>query len=412
MRKSVKPSAVSGNLRAPASKSVAQRAIAVAAIAQGQSVVHYPGSSDDVVSAIRVCRALGADIEQQPDKLIINGGISEPSQNLDCGEAGLGIRMFSPIAATLSKPVTLTGRGTLTQRPMSIIEQAVKAMGADCKTNNGYLPVTVTGPIKGGVAKVDGSLSSQVLTGMLIAAPKAKSDLTIDVNNLQSKPYIELTIEVMKAFGVDVENEDYQCFRVKSGVEYKPAELSVEGDWSGAAFLLVAGAIASKIRVENISTSSKQADRAIMDALEKAGANITSGDNFVEISKNDLKCFNFDATDCPDLFPPLVALAAYCEGITRIKGVSRLRVKESDRAATLQKEFAKLKVDIKIDGEEMVIKGGRPNGGIVESHGDHRIAMAGGVAALCAKGPVEINGADAVTKSYPGFFEDLEMIRG
>ncbi len=412
MRKSVKPSAVSGKLRAPASKSVAQRAIAVAAITKGQSVVHYHGSSDDVVSAIRVCRTLGADIEQQPDKLIINGGISQPLQKLDCGEAGLGIRMFSPIAATLSRPVTLTGRGTLTQRPMNIIEQSVKAMGADCKTNNGYLPVTVTGPIMGGTANVDGSISSQVLTGMLIATPKAKSDLTIEVHNLQSKPYINLTIEVMKAFGVEVENDNYHRFSVMPGSEYKPAELIVEGDWSGAAFLLAAGAIAGKVRVDNILLSSKQADRAIMDALDMAGASILTGDNFVEISKSELKCFNFDATDCPDLFPPLVALATYCEGITRIKGISRLIGKESDRAATLQKEFAKLNVDIKTEGEEMIIKGGRPDGGLVESHGDHRIAMACAVAGLRAKGVVEIDGAEAVAKSYPEFFDDIEKIMG
>ncbi len=411
MKRLLKPSVVNGIAEAPPSKSVAQRVIAVASLARGHSEVLYPGTSDDVKATIRVCKALGTQIHQLPGRLVIDGGISAPYQPLDCGESGLGIRMFSSIAATLDKPVILTGRGTLTKRPMYIVERSVMAIGAKCKTNNGYIPITVTGPAKGGVAKVDGSLSSQVLTGMLIAAPKAKSDITLRVSNLKSKPYIDLTIDVMKTFGVEVENIDYKIFSIKSGTEYMPANYIVEGDWSGAAFLLVAGAIAGKVRVDNISLSSKQADKAVLHALDMAGATISTNENSVEVAKNKLKCFNFDATNCPDLFPPLVALASYCKGETRIKGVSRLRTKESDRAEALCQEFAKLNINIKIAGEDMIIKGGKLHGGIVESHDDHRIVMACGVAALQAKGVVEINGAEAVAKSYPEFFKDLEMIK-
>jgi 3-phosphoshikimate 1-carboxyvinyltransferase len=354
---------------------------------------------------------LGVKIAEFDDKIIVDGGIKNPLEPLNCGESGLSIRMFSSIAATLNKPITLTGTGSLTKRPMSIVEESVKAMGASCTTKNGFVPITVTGPIIGGKAKVDGSLSSQVLTGMLIAAPRAQNDLTIEVENLQSKPYIDLTIDTMRAFGVEVENNDYQSFRVKSKQIYKPASFTVEGDWSGAAFLLVAGAIAGKARVENLNPMSKQADRAILNALFGVDAKVSIYENSIEVSKNQLNAFHFDATHCPDLFPPLVALAAHCEGESRILGVSRLRVKESDRAATLQQEFAKLGVEVKINGELMQIFGGKVMGGKVQSHGDHRIAMACAVAALAAEGEVEIDGAEAVGKSYPEFFEDLERLK-
>jgi 3-phosphoshikimate 1-carboxyvinyltransferase len=407
MKKLVKPSPVNGSLIAPASKSIAQRAIALASMAKGRSEVIFPGSSDDVVAAIGVCRDLGADIQELGDRLIITGGISQPEKLLNCGESGLGIRMFSCIAATLDQPVSLNGHSTLAKRPMGIVEQSIKSLGADCKTQNGFVPITVKGPIKGGIAKVDGSLSSQVLTGMLMAAPLAKTDTAILVDNLQSKPYIDLTIDTMKAFGIEVDNVNYKEFRIKGNQLYLPANFTVEGDWSGAAFMLVAGAIAGKVRIENLLPMSKQADRAIIQVLMWAGAKISIQENFIETSKHELNAFHFDATQCPDLFPPLVALAAHCEGESRILGVSRLRVKESDRAATLQQEFAKLGVKISIEGELMKIYGGKVKGAVVQSHGDHRIAMACAVAALAADGDVEIEGAECVGKSYPEFFEDL-----
>lgn len=413
MKKFVKPSGISGGIAAPASKSVAQRAIALASMAKGRSEVIFPGSSDDVHAAIGVCRDLGADIQELPDRLIITGGISQPNHPLNCGESGLGIRMFSCIAATLQQPATLIGGGTLAKRPMGIVEQSIKAMGAECKTQNGFIPITVKGPIKGGVAKVDGSLSSQVLTGMLMAAPLAKADTAILVDNLQSKPYIDITIDTMKAFGVEVDNVDYKEFRIKGNQTYSPSTFNVEGDWSSAAFMLVAGAIAGKVRVDNLLPMSKQADRAIIQALMWAGAKISIQENFIEVSKHELNAFHFDATHCPDLFPPLVTLAAHCDGESRILGVSRLRVKESDRAATLQQEFAKMGVNISIEGELMKIFGGKVKGALVQSHGDHRIAMACAVAALAADSEVEIENAECVGKSYPEFFENLNyLIKG
>jgi 3-phosphoshikimate 1-carboxyvinyltransferase len=214
----------------------------------------------------------------------------------------------------------------------------------------------------------------------------------------------------MKAFGVEVENDHYFIFRVKSGSAYLPIKYTVEGDWSGAAFFLVAGAIAGNVRVENLNPKSKQADRAILEVLFHVGAKVSVFDNAIEVQKHELNAFHFDATNFPDLFPPLVALAAHCNGESRILGVSRLRVKESDRAVTLQQEFEKLGVEIKIEGELMRITGGEVKGGKVNSHGDHRIAMSCAIASLTGEGDVEIENAEVVDKSYPEFFEDLNAL--
>jgi 3-phosphoshikimate 1-carboxyvinyltransferase len=410
MKKLVRPSAANGAIVAPASKSIAQRAIAIASLAKGESEIFFSGTSDDIKAAIGVCRQLGAEISEFPEKLVVKGGIRVPKEPLNCGESGLGIRMFSSIAATLNEPIVLTGIGSLAKRPMAIVEQSVCAMGANCQTTDGHLPILVTGPIRGGECHIDGSLSSQVLTGMLIAAPFAQNDLVIEVGNLQSKPYVDLTIETMKAFGVDVECDNYFTFTVKSSSPYLPITFTVEGDWSGAAFMLVAGAIAGRVRVENLKPMSKQADRAVLDALYHAGAKISIFDSAIEVSKHELLPFHFDATHCPDLFPPLVALAAHCNGESRILGASRLRVKESDRAISLQQEFSQLGVEIAVEGDLMRINGGAVQGGSVHSHGDHRIAMACAIASIAGIGEVEIEGAECVRKSYPGFFEDLSSI--
>lgn len=410
MQEIVFPSPVQGQLQAPASKSVAQRAIAAAALAKGQSRILYPGDCEDVQAAVEVCRKLGAEIRDIPQGLDILGGIRWPHSPLDCGEAGLGIRMFSAIAASFDWEVVLTGRGSLTQRPMGMIESSLQALGVECRTHGGYVPVRVKGPIAGGTARIDGSLSSQVLTGILMAAPLAQKSMSLLVADLKSKPYIDITLEVMKAFGVVVEQQEYQHFEIKAPQKYMPCDFTVEGDWSGAAFLLVAGAIAGDVVVKNLKEDSFQADKAILQALKACGARLALAPDHIRVQKNNLQAFEFDATHCPDLFPPLVALAAYCEGISRITGVERLANKESNRGLTLQQEFGKLGVAIQLRGDEMWITGGPVKGGHVHSHYDHRIAMACAIAALGAQQPVIIDEAKAVAKSYPGFFADLKRM--
>ncbi len=411
MKKKVEPSVIRGKLQAPPSKSFAQRAIAVAAMAAGCSEILFPGNSDDVKAAVRVARQLGATVEISGNSVRISGGISFPNEPLDCGEAGLSIRMFSSVASVFHDPVTLSGKGSLLKRPMNVVEESLKAIGVECLTNKGYLPLTVCGPIRGGVAEIDGSFSSQVLTGMLIASPYAQNDVTLLVKDLKSRPYIDITLAVMGSFGVKAENRGYTEFFIRSGQKYRPAAYMVEGDWSGASFLLVAGAVGGEVTVENIDMGSPQADRAIVDALGMSGAVVSVRGQEISVRKAPLKAFEFDATDCPDLFPPLVCLASYCNGETRIKGAGRLIHKESNRAETLREEFAKLGVAVTVEQDIMVVKGSGCKGGIVSSHGDHRIAMACAVAALASEEGVEIEGSEAVSKSYPDFFEDMEKLK-
>jgi 3-phosphoshikimate 1-carboxyvinyltransferase len=382
----------------------------MAALANGVSEIYNSGNSDDSRAAVEVCRALGASIAEFPGKLVVTGGMRQPSQTLNCGESGLGIRMFSAIASTFSADVTLTGTGTLLNRPMQPIADALVQLGATCITSSGFLPITVKGPINGGVANIDGSQGSQVLTGLLVASPLAKHDVTIRAAQLKSVPYVRLTIQMMLDFCVEVDVKSDIDFHVRASQRYVPCSYNVEGDWSGAAFMLVAGATAGELKVKNLNPSSLQADRVIVDALVMAGATVDVEENSVYVKRNKLSHFEFDATNCPDLFPPLVALASHCDGESKILGVNRLRVKESDRAATLMEEFGKLGIDIKINGDVMVVQGGKVKSAWVHSHGDHRIAMACAVAALSGEGNLTIEGAEAVSKSYPRFFDDLNNL--
>jgi len=235
------------------------------------------------------------------------------------------------------------------------------------------------------------------------------SDVSVHVKNLKSKPYIDLTLQVMQLFGVEVENRDYESFYFKPQPQaYKATNYVVEGDWSSASFLLVAGAIGGHVLVRGLDINSTQADKAIVQALMSSGANLNFDEDEIYVAPAELKSFHFDATDCPDLFPPLTALAAYCKGTTVIEGVSRLTHKESNRAATLQEEFGKMGCEIRIDGDQMIIEGGKKLiGATVHSHHDHRIAMACAVAALKATGETCIEDAEAVNKSYPDFYRHL-----
>lgn len=410
MERYIDPSSLKGTVKAPSSKSMTQRAIAAALLADGQSTIHNPSYCDDSLAAMSIAVGLGARIEPHNDKIVVDGTGNLKESKLNCGESGLAIRMFSPIAALFPDEIILTGANSLRKRPMKMIEEALNQMGAKCISTGGFLPLTITGPIKGGKCEIDGSVSSQLLTGLLMALPLANDDSLIKVNDLKSKPYIEMTIQILKSFGVTIHNENYSVFRIPGKQKYTPHDYTVEGDWSGGAFLLVAGAINGELSVTGLQQASRQSDRAIIDVLRDSGARMKVNDKSIEISPSSLKAFSFDATHSPDLFPPLAALAAYCEGVSRIKGVTRLIHKESDRAEALRQEFGKLGINIEIDGDVMSITGGKPEGARVESHEDHRIAMALAVAALKASGRVYIRDSQCVGKSYPGFFDDLRML--
>jgi 3-phosphoshikimate 1-carboxyvinyltransferase len=413
MKAAIVKSEVVGEVKAPSSKSSMQRAVAAALLAPGETRIINPSSCDDCRSALAMAECLGARIKQTNEEILITGGYKPTCSTLDCGESGLGVRMFSALAALHSEKIRLTGSGSIMNRPMSMLEEALPSLGASVILNKGRLPADITGPMTGGTVYIDGSLSSQLLTGLLITLPVIENDSTVIVNNLKSKPYIDLTIDVMQKFGIEIHNEDYTRFIIPGRQEYVPTDYRVEGDWSGAAFPLVLGAIHGYVRLNGISQLSTQADRVILDALRLAGAEVTAARDHVEISCTDLVSFEFNITDCPDLAPPLVALAANCKGTTIISGIERLRAKESDRAATLLSEFSKIGVDISVYGESMHVKGSEDlRFATVDSHGDHRIAMALAVAGTKSAFGLVIEGADAINKSYPGFFEDLKKLGG
>lgn len=406
----IQPSHILGTLPAPASKSMMQRAIAIASLANGTSTLHGYTPSNDSDAALQIAHDLGANITIENDIITITGGMNPRSAILNCGEAGLGIRMFTPIASLWHTPIELHGEGSLQTRPIESLVQPLTDLGVSITTNKGFVPVHVCGPIQGGTTYVDGSLSSQILTGLLIASPLAQKDTSFIVQDLKSKPYIDMTLQIMQDFGVHASNTNYELFSIPAGQAYKAQTYVVEGDWSGASFLLVAGALGGSITVTNIRKDSKQADIALLHAIRDAGAHIEITETSVTITKNKLHAFTFDATDCPDLFPPLVSLAAHCTGITKIQGVSRLKHKESDRATVLQQEFAKLGTTIVNKDDTMYVHGGTLSGGRMHANNDHRIAMSGAVASILATKPIEIENPECVAKSYPNFWDDFATI--
>ena len=338
----------------------------------------------------------------------------KPQGNLlSVGESGLSARLFTPIAALCSAPIVISGEGTLLYRPMDMMIQPLRALGVDVRDGGGRLPIEVCRPMRGGEITVDGSVSSQFITGLLLALPLAEQDTVINVSKAVSKPYLDMTIDIASHFGVAIEHNDYEQFYIAGGQSYTPTTYSIEGDWSAAAMLLVAGAVAGEVTVGNISMLSKQADVAVCRALVAAGAELISEHDTITAAHRPLHGFEFDATHCPDLFPALATLAAAAEGESTIIGTHRLEHKESNRAEAIAREFGRLGIEVDLDTDNvMKIRGGKIVGGVeVDSHGDHRMAMTLAVAGLISERGVTITGAECVAKSYPNFFEDIERLR-
>lgn len=413
--KSISASIINGTVAAPPSKSMTGRAIAAALLSGGTSVISNPSLCDDSLAAFRVAGTMGAEVTKRGSEIVIrgNGALRDSMEErvLNCGESGLCMRMFSPIAALTGGEITLTGTGSLLKRPMRMVEE-IAGLGVLCSTRNGYAPITIKGPARGGSIHVDASESSQFLTGLLMALPLCKEDSIVTVSNLSSRPYIEMTLSLLGHYGINVTCEEgFERFSIRGNQSCRPCVYQIEGDWSAAAFLLVAGATAGGVKVTGLDPDSFQADKAIMEALETAGADLTIERDYVLSRRTALKAFEFDARDCPDLFPPLAALASHCSGTSMIHGVQRLRHKESDRAHALCSEFGRLGIVIELSGDTMKVHGGKVTGATVDSHNDHRIAMACAIAALNGEGKTAIEHWECVSKSYPGFFADIERLQ-
>lgn len=414
--KLIKLSNVNGSVEARPSKSLMQRAVAAALLAEGTSRIENPSFCDDSLAALGIAKKLGAKINKTSKKVEITGidikeNLTSEKLRLDCQESGLCMRMFSPIAALFDKEIIITGKGSLLSRPVNMIEKPLTLLGAKCLTKNGFPPMEIKGPIKGGNIGVDGSISSQFLTGLLMALPLCENNSKITVSNLKSKPYIRMTLDVLDHFGIKVNaDKSLREIQVDGNQKYKPCEFEIENDWSGAAFLLVAGAIAGRVELKGLNLDSEQADRSILAALKCAGALLEIKKNSVVVEKNNLQAFEFDISNCPDLFPALVVLACNCKGTSRIMGIERLKHKESNRAFILAQELKKMGAKINVFENHAEIKQSGMHFAKADSHNDHRIAMACSIAGLTSENGARIIGEKCVSKSYPEFFDDLKKI--
>ncbi|AEA44318.1 3-phosphoshikimate 1-carboxyvinyltransferase [Fluviicola taffensis] len=409
MKQIVQPGLLSGTIQIPASKSDSQRAILCAALSDGVSVLTGVGKSDDEQAMLRAVAEMGAKINVLSDSKVEISGISHFPENveLSAAESGLGLRLLTCVAASFNQKVILTGRGSLLKRPMNFLDAVLPQFGCAVASNHGFLPLEVQGPLVGTTITVDGSLSSQFISGLLMALPRSRQSSVLTVLDMKSGPYIQMTIRTLKQFGIKIEQAGSQ-FEILGNQLYQSTDYSIEADWSSASYWLVAAAVGHSITVSGLKMNSLQADKVLLDALISAGCKISFEAQTIRIDGSELHSFMFDATDCPDLFPALVVLAAKCNGISTFKGVDRLIHKESNRGVVLQSEFGKMGLKIELKGNFMTVFGtGLLNGAAVDSHHDHRIAMCMAIAGTLAIGETNITNAEAVSKSYPDFWNHL-----
>ena len=426
----------------PSSKSFAQRAIIAAALADGVSHLSGYTPCGDNEAAVSVARDLGAEVNANGSGLEIRGIAASPGcidiNALHTGESGLLTRLMIPLLPMISKsPVRMTGEKTLLDRPLKGAEEMMSAFGVNMESESGdcRIPLTVTGPLHSGQAEISGRYGSQLISGLLMALPLADKYSKVTVREPKSIPYMFITLDVMKKFGVRVGNEmmgdrefmesggdwslcSEMLFKVKGGQRYRAADFAIEGDWSSAANFLVAGALFGKVEISGLDTASLQADLSIMDILMEAGASLSqTGDHLgpVTVQRAPLTAFDVDASNCPDLFPIISVLAAFCQGTSRISGTDRLAHKESDRGQAILDMLLKMGVNASIEKNTLIIEGhslasrllegNLLKGGRYTSSHDHRMAMALKVAEMGADGPVEIDDTACVAKSFPTFFD-------
>lgn len=415
MKKNVDPCRLQGRVFISASKSDGQRALIAAALATGVSHIRSLGNSDDERAMLSSIRKMGAIVTKKTDgDCQIVGTRHFPTEmTFHCGESGLGLRLLAGVCACQNGRYTIHGKGSILRRKHLFFETHFPKWGVNVRLQDGFLPLQITGVIRPGVLQVDGSQSSQYISGLLMGLPLLKGNSILEISNLVSGNYVDMTLNTMRAFGVKIECIEGGRLEIDGNQEYVPTQYTVEGDWSSASYWLVAAALGHPIRVSGLDVSSRQADRQLLDVLEAAGCIVSIGKEGVAVQPVKLKPFDFDARDCPDLFPALVVLAAYCKGISTISGVKRLVNKESNRGRVLQSEFGKLGLKIDLNGDVMSIEGtGTLSGGDTNSHHDHRIAMSLAIAATRATNAVSIENAEAVAKSYPDFWKDFGQLSG
>lgn len=410
----IAPSQLNGTVIAPPSKSDVHRAIICAALSKGKCTVEPVALSNDIKATIRCIEALGATTTMVDNVLYIDGSgmMTAKKALLDCGESGSTLRFFIPIAATCGINATFVGSGLLPNRPIGIYTNALPKAGVTCKTQGG-LPLEISGTLQYGEFSIPGNVSSQFITGLLFALPLLQGDSKIILTSpLESVAYVDMTINCMAKFGVIIEKTDYGYF-VKGNQKYIPHNYHTEGDWSQAAFFMVAGAINGDVTVENVCKGSAQGDKYIAHLLEEFGAEVTWDSNKVRVKNKNLKGITIDASQIPDLVPILAVCGAFAEGETKIINAERLRIKECDRLKATTELINNLggNVEELPDGLN-IIGASKLKGGQVHGYNDHRIVMSASICATNTTEAVECSDPLSINKSYPEFFKDYNMLGG
>ena len=408
------PFVPNGTVNVPPSKSDVHRAIICAAMANGVSRISPVALSNDIKATIGCIKALGADAVLENNVLTVDGTNMYKNKTalLDCGESGSTLRFFIPIAAVGNINATFVGKGKLPQRPIGIFTEALPKAGTVCKTEGG-LPLEIKGQLKSGIFESPGNVSSQFITGLLLALPILEGDSEIVLTSpLESVGYIAMTIRTMKQFGVNIQATE-KGWHIKGGQSYKTCDYTTDGDWSQAAFFMVLGAVSGKVTVKGVAKDSTQGDKKCAEILARFGAKVTQLDNEVTVEKGELKAITVDASQIPDLVPVLSVCAAFAEGTTKIINAERLRIKECDRLKATAELLNNLggKVKELSDGLEITgvssLKGGNVNG-----YNDHRIVMSAAVCAARSDEDITATFAMSINKSYPDFYIDYNSIGG
>lgn len=414
MTVSIKPSTARGTVAAPPSKSMAHRLLLAAGLANGISTVAGLADSRDMEATVSCLRALGASVTIDGDTALITGcnPAARPEAILECLESGSTLRFLLPLCLLSDAPATLCGTEKLLSRPLSVYAGICEKQGIAYR--QGKTSVTVRGRLQSGDFRFRGDISSQFVTGLLYALPLLSGDSTITLlPPVESRSYIDLTLSALHLFGIEAGWYDESTLSVLGGQAYLPQNVTVEGDWSNAAFWLAAGTIGGGVSVSGLDLSSAQGDRAIMACAAAFGARVGRSGSVASTAPDALRGRTIDVRDIPDLVPPLAAIAANATGTTVIANAGRLRLKESDRLATVTAALRAMGADVDEQPDALVVHGTGPlSGGVVDAANDHRIAMMAAIAGANATGPTTIRGAECVAKSYPRFFEDFRALGG
>lgn len=391
---------LSGKWTAPASKSELIRYIAIAMQCNEECLIENISWCNDSYAMLNIAEAWGADIEVNPKKLIIKGKSIPESTTYNTGESALCLRLMIPILSRHTKQFILNAEGSLLNRPIGEIDRILNQIGAEITTQKGYPPVHVRGSIKPADISIEYSLSSQNISGLLLTLPQLKSNSSVKLKRLISLPYIKVTLKCLSDAGINIQvNETYTEYFIEGKQKFNSFDVSVEGDWSSAALIFAAASIFGDIQADNLLLNSLQADRDILNYINTKD---------LRVSSQKIKSFNADITHCPDLFPALVLLALHADGISQIQGINRLLHKESNRIETFIQEFSKFGIKFTLEGDKLSI---RPPLQIdsceIDTHNDHRIAMAAALAVTGTKAHVIINNSNCVNKSYTSFWEDI-----